>query len=201
MGRCELVAERGQGPRTHSSNGYGEEYARLALIRPAKMEIPVSTRGGKMQKVLPLVFVFSFALLPLAAQAQLPPPASGPVDYEKDVKPLLAQNCYSCHGPECSSLASGSTGDRMRSVAADYGPVIVPGKSADSKLIHRLVSGDGGIQMPPTGALLPEEIGVLRAWIDQGADITNDVAEEAPAEARGSPPGDSDCRQCAPNPE
>ena len=133
-----------------------------------------------MQKVLTLLFVSSFALLPLAAQSQLPPPASGPVDYEKDVKPLLAQNCYSCHGPEVQQ--SGLRLDRRQNAlrGGDYGPVIVPGNSADSKLIHRLVSGDGGIQMPPTGELLPEEIGVLRAWIDQGADITIDVADEAP---------------------
>ena len=70
--------------------------------------------------------------------------------------------------------------DKSADPTGQNGPVIVPGKSADSKLIHRLVSGDGGIQMPPTGALLPEEIGVLRAWIDQGADITTDVADEAP---------------------
>jgi ankyrin repeat protein len=58
--------------------------------------------------------------------------------------------------------------------------VIVPGKSDDSKLIRRLVDGDGGMQMPPTGALLPEEIGVLRAWIDQGAEFRNEVADEGP---------------------
>jgi hypothetical protein len=49
--------------------------------------------------------------------------------------------------------------------------VINPGNSAESKLIRRLVNGDGGLQMPPTGALTDEEIGVLRAWIDQGADF------------------------------
>lgn len=58
--------------------------------------------------------------------------------------------------------------------------MIVPGKSHESKLIRRLVDGDGGMQMPPAGALLPDEISVLRAWIDQGAEFRNDVAEEAP---------------------
>lgn len=37
-------------------------------------------------------------LLPVAVHAQLPPPATVTVDYDKDVKPILAQNCYSCHG-------------------------------------------------------------------------------------------------------
>lgn len=62
----------------------------------------------------------------------------------------------------------------------DYGPAILTGKSTDSKLIKRLVSGDGGLQMPPTGALSDEEIGLLRAWIDQGADFRLEVKPEAP---------------------
>ena len=65
--------------------------------------------------------------------------------------------------------------------AGDYGPVIIPGKSAESKLIRRVVNGDGGLQMPPTGPLSDEEIGILRAWIDQGADFRIEVEEEAPA--------------------
>lgn len=122
----------------------------------------------------------SLLLFPLVARAQLPPAASGKVDYEKDVKPLLAQNCYACHGAEVQQ--SGLRLDQRQNAlrGGDYGPVIVPGKGGESKLIHRLVNGDGGMQMPPSGALLPEEIGVLRAWIDQGADFRNDVADEAP---------------------
>ena len=62
----------------------------------------------------------------------------------------------------------------------DYGPVILPGKGADSKLIKRLVDGDGGMQMPPTGPLSAEDIGVLRAWIDQGAEFRTTIVERAP---------------------
>jgi ankyrin repeat protein len=53
----------------------------------------------------------------------------------------------------------------------DYGVVIVPGKSADSKLIIRVAGPDAGLQMPPTGPISPDEIGILRAWIDQGAEM------------------------------
>jgi hypothetical protein len=59
--------------------------------------------------------------------------------------------------------------------------VIVPGKSVDSRLIRKLVDGDGGDQMPPDIELSREEIGLLRAWIDQGADFRNEVAAEPPA--------------------
>jgi ankyrin repeat protein len=117
---------------------------------------------------------------PIVAHAQLPPPASSKVDYDRDVKPILAQNCYSCHGEEVQQ--SGLRLDRRQPAlrGGDYGPVIVPGKSAESKLIRRLVDGDGGLQMPPTGALSAEEISILRAWIDQGAQFRTDVAEDVP---------------------
>ena len=133
-----------------------------------------------MKKTLSALLVSSVLLLPVAAQTPSPQGPSAKVDYEKDVKPLLSQNCYGCHGPEVqqSGLRLDLRQNALR--GGDYGPVIVPGKSGESKLIHRLVNGDGGMQMPPTGALLAEEINVIRAWIDQGADFRNDVAEEAP---------------------
>jgi ankyrin repeat protein/mono/diheme cytochrome c family protein len=114
---------------------------------------------------------------PPAPHAQLPPPAASTVDYEKDVKPILAQHCYSCHG--LTAQQAGLRLDQRQPAlrGGDYGPVIVPGKSAESKFIKRLVDGDGGLQMPPSGALSPEEIGILRAWIDQGAEFRTEIAE------------------------
>jgi ankyrin repeat protein len=113
----------------------------------------------------------------LAAETKLPPPADFKIDFEKHVQPLLAQKCHSCHGEEVRQ--SGLRLDKRQNAlrGGDYGPVIIPGKSAESKLIRRLVSGDGGLQMPPTGALSNEEIGILRAWIDQGADFRLEIKE------------------------
>src|SRR6185503_2978168 len=114
----------------------------------------------------------------VAAQTKLPPAATRKIDYEKDVQPILAQKCHSCHGEEAqqSGLRLDKRQNAMR--GGDYGPVIIPGKSAESKLIRRVVNGDGGLQMPPTGPLSDEEIGILRAWIDQGADFRIAVQEE-----------------------
>src|SRR5262249_28198143 len=114
------------------------------------------------------------------AQTKLPPAATLKVDFERDVRPILSQKCHSCHGADVQQ--AGLRLDRRQNAlrGGDYGPVIVPGNSAESKLIRRVVSGDGGLQMPPTGPLTNEEIGILRAWIDQGADFRIEVQEEAP---------------------
>ena len=125
-------------------------------------------------------FLLLAVCVPLAAETKLPPPADFKIDFEKHVQPLLAQKCHSCHGEEVqqSGLRLDKRQNAMR--GGDYGPVIIPGKSAESKLIRRLAGGDGGLQMPPTGALSKEEIVILRAWIDQGADFRIEVQNEAP---------------------
>jgi ankyrin repeat protein len=126
------------------------------------------------------LFAWATSVPPALAQVPLPPAAARSVDYDADVRPLLAQNCYSCHGPEAqqSGLRLDLRQNALR--GGDYGPVITPGNSADSKLIKRLVHGDGGLQMPPTGPLSDDDIGILRAWIDQGADFRTEIKAEAP---------------------
>ena len=122
-----------------------------------------------MKATLPVSWIL--LLLPfslLADDSKLPPPAQIQVDFKQHVRPILAQKCYSCHGPKQQQSGLRLDDRQLALRGGDYGPVIVPGKSAESKLILRLVSGDGGMQMPPTGALPSEDIGILRAWIDQG---------------------------------
>jgi mono/diheme cytochrome c family protein len=92
------------------------------------------------------------------------------VDFARDVRPILAKNCYSCHGPE--RRKSGLRLDRKADALAggDSGKAIEPGKADDSALIERVTSDDPTMVMPPKGPRLSaEEVGRLRAWIDQGA--------------------------------
>src|SRR6266704_3169381 len=126
-----------------------------------------------------VLFVFTVSLA--FAETKLPQSANRKVDFLKDVQPVLSRKCRSCHGEEVQQ--SGLRLDKRQNAlrGGDYGPVINPGNSAESKLIRRLVDGDGGLQMPPTGPLSDEEIGILRAWIDQGADFRIEVTQEAPA--------------------
>ncbi|MHB1559972.1 MAG: PSD1 and planctomycete cytochrome C domain-containing protein, partial [Isosphaeraceae bacterium] len=108
---------------------------------------------------------------PSTAKA-LPPPASRSIDYDRDIAPILSKSCLGCHGPrkQKSGLA---LHERDRAIAGgDGGPAIVPGKSAESPLIHYVAGLADEGRMPPEDAgpaLTPEQIGVLRAWIDQGA--------------------------------
>ncbi len=103
--------------------------------------------------------------------APLPPAAARAVDFAADIQPLLAKNCAACHGQD---LQEGGLRLDQKSAAlagGDSGPEFTPGKSGESRLI-RWVSGvnEQQIIMPPEGKrLTPEEIGLLRAWIDQGA--------------------------------
>jgi len=101
---------------------------------------------------------------------QLPPAAARTVDYAKDVQPLLARHCYKCHGPDKqeSSFRLDQKGAALR--GGDWGdkPLVV-GKSADSPLIKAVAGLLPDLKMPPKGErLTPEEIGILRAWVDQG---------------------------------
>ncbi len=120
------------------------------------------------------------------AETKLPAPATFSIDFDKHVQPILAEKCFGCHGAR--QQQSGLRLDKRQNAlrGGDYGPVILPGRSSESKLILRLVDGDGGLQMPPTGALSAEDIGILRAWIDQGGEYgdveAKDPAPEAPVD-------------------
>ncbi len=81
----------------------------------------------------------------------------------------MIERCLPCHGP--SQQMNGLRLDaREAALKGGYsGPVILPGTGAESPLILRLASEKKGFRMPPVSpALTPDEIGVLRAWIDQG---------------------------------
>lgn len=103
--------------------------------------------------------------------SQLPPPSSAPIDFARDIQPILESACLRCHG-----AVNPKGRFRLDSRAAalrgsEDGVVILPGRSAESRLIHLIARVDPEKQMPPPGKgepLTAEQIGKLRAWIDQG---------------------------------
>jgi ankyrin repeat protein len=115
---------------------------------------------------------FAIAGLCLSPQAFSQP---AKVDFARDVMPILRQNCVGCHGPTVQT--SGLRLDRKSAVIGRRG--VVPGSSENSFLFHRISGNDYGMQMPPTGALRPEQINTIKTWIDQGADWPDALANEA----------------------
>jgi ankyrin repeat protein len=103
--------------------------------------------------------------------------APGKVDFGRDVLPIFRQQCGDCHGP--AKQRAGMRLDRRSSVMKALSRRIVPGSSENSFVYHRLIGDGYGPQMPPTGALRPEQILTIKAWIDQGADWPDALANEA----------------------
>jgi N-acyl-D-amino-acid deacylase len=102
-------------------------------------------------------------------------PTNGKIDFGRDILPIFRQNCFGCHGP--TQQINGLRLDRKSSVLSHRG--IVPGTSANSFVYRRIFGSDYGMQMPPTGALRPEQIELVRTWIDQGADWPDSLSNEA----------------------
>jgi hypothetical protein len=105
------------------------------------------------------------------AQA-LPPPASRPIDFGRDVEPIFANHCYSCHGAKKqeSALRLDQKAGAMRGGETFGTNAIVVGKSAESVLVQAVSHVHPELKMPKKGdRLTPAQVGVLRAWIDQGA--------------------------------
>ena len=100
----------------------------------------------------------------------LPPPHQGLVDFVRDIQPILRQHCYDCHSADHED-GGVNLGIRQRAFQGGYeGPIFETGNGANSRLIHLVAAVDSKSVMPPeTGGLNKSEIGLLRAWIDQGA--------------------------------
>ncbi len=112
--------------------------------------------------------------------------AAEPVDYGRDVRPILTKHCTSCHGAQ--KQRSGLRLDSVRATRAggNSGPAVIPGKSGESRLIQAVSGGNDEIPaMPPKGPRLSAgEIARLRAWIDGGAAIPD--SETAKQTERGA---------------
>ena len=141
---------------------------------------------------LPLLFIAASGLVSAAFAAdsdapQLPPPSDKTgLTYDADIRPIFEANCFRCHGEQkhkgeirLDSLAGVLKG-------GEDGKIVVPGKSAESAIVLAIARVNPKTAMPPirkggsqgggpAGApppalpLTPEQVGLVRAWIDQGA--------------------------------
>ena len=114
------------------------------------------------------------------------------VRYNRDVRPLLADKCFRCHGPDAASRKGKLRLDRRDDAIAERKGVraITPGDSNSSELFRRIAHVDDDERMPPVdsgSSLSSQEVSILRAWIDQGAtyedhwSLTAPISPEPPA--------------------
>ena len=123
-----------------------------------------------MKSLLPL-FALAVATAAAADPPRLPAPAARTVDFVKDIQPIFEAHCVKCHGPE-KQKGGYRLDDRKVALTGgdDHAPNIHAGKSAESPLIQFVAGLDPDMRMPAKGdPLTAEQVGLLRAWIDQGA--------------------------------
>ena len=109
---------------------------------------------------------------------KLPPPTEQQIEFHRDIQPIFESSCLRCHGPERpkSRFRLDNRGRALK--GGDYGVDIIPGDSTNSPLIHYVAHLVEEMEMPPSGKSDPlstEQISLLRAWIDQGAQWPTDT--------------------------
>jgi hypothetical protein len=100
----------------------------------------------------------------------LPPAAQHKIDFAREIAPLLEKRCFACHGEDQQEGRLRLDAKAIVEYGGLSGPLFVPGKSEQSLLVQRLVGWGDAVRMPPDeDPLSDEEVGLVRAWIDQGA--------------------------------
>ena len=121
----------------------------------------------------------------VTASARAADPA--PVDFAREIRPILAKKCFACHGPDDEQRQAGLRLDlRDGAIATLESGIIavVPGKSGESELVRRITTSDDAERMPPadSGIVLdPPQVELLKRWIDQGASYAPHWAFVKPA--------------------
>lgn len=120
-----------------------------------------------------------------------------PIRFNRDIRPILSDNCFYCHGPDKNKREAELRLDSHEGLHGTGGEpgALIPGKPDDSPMLHRILSTDPDEQMPPpeTGkSLTPEQVALIRRWIAEGADfqghwafLPRDLSVTDPAESTG----------------
>lgn len=130
--------------------------------------------------------VVACAVLLIATTAALSdPPQNKQIDFASNIRPILSNNCFACHGPDAKARKSGLRLDIESGALADLGgyAAITKGKPEASELISRINSTDADSRMPPIGTgkkLSATEIDLLTRWIKEGADYQKHWAYTCP---------------------
>lgn len=125
--------------------------------------------GGRI--LASTLLLVHFSSPSLSQEKQIPPAATSPVNFESDIAPLFTEKCLSCHGPDKRRSGFRIDTHELALEGGNSGPSLIPGKSAESLLVQYISGTDPDVVMPPEGdPLTPEQVGLVRAWIDAGAE-------------------------------
>ncbi len=116
---------------------------------------------------MPRLFLLLSLFLPWSTQL-----LADKISFNSSVLPILADNCFQCHGPDAKTRQANLRLDRKETMLRREDPVIIPGDVSGSQLIARIRSSDPGLQMPPPHIkrkLSPTEINTLEKWISEGS--------------------------------
>ena len=102
--------------------------------------------------------------------------ADQPIEFNRDIRPILSDNCFACHGPDEKTRQAGlrlDVAEHAKAKLASGGIALVPGKLGESELARRIGTTDPSEQMPPMDSgktLTARQIELLKRWIEQGAE-------------------------------
>ena len=125
------------------------------------------------------ILITVLLVLPQIAAAQS---SAEPVDFGRQIQPILAKRCYACHGPDKAEGGLRLNNKEAAFAKLESGEHAITAKDvAKSELLKRVTSREEGVQMPPEGAPLTDsQIELLRRWIEQGAEWKEHWAFIAP---------------------
>ena len=127
----------------------------------------------RQQRIAPAIAalsLLSFSALAIDVE-ELPPPAKHKINFVKEILPIFKKHCVKCHGQEKQKSGFRIDVRELALEGGDMGRNIIPDNSAESPLVHFMSGLDEETVMPPKGGVLGDKtLGLIRAWIDQGAD-------------------------------
>lgn len=115
-----------------------------------------------------------FAVFTLVAAGAIA--ADGRVEFNRDIRPILSDNCFACHGPDEKTRQAGlrlDLAEQSRAALTSGKIAVVPGKLSDSELVRRIQAADPSEHMPPADSgkhLTAAQIDLLKRWVEQGAE-------------------------------
>ncbi|MGV3772686.1 MAG: DUF1553 domain-containing protein [Verrucomicrobiales bacterium] len=142
-----------------------------------------------MKRKMKLLAMVSASLMAanLSTFAQPTAKAKGSVSYNRDIRPILTENCFACHGPDSAARKADLRLDLFSAATAprtDSKPAITPGKPDQSSILDRVFTHDEDDIMPPTSTkktLQLEDKEKLKQWVQEGAQYEEHWAFQAPA--------------------